>query len=215
MKKPIVCTIMGTRPELIKLAPLISKLDHKYQHILISTGQHYSDNMYESVRKSLGVRKANINLRFSSILPKPLQLSQTFESLFKRVKKISPSLIIVQGDTFSTLLGALVAKSLSVKLLHIEAGARSFDQRMPEEIIRIVVDHLSSTNQAFNEAGVKYLKAEKLQQPTYLLPNSGIESIHFFRNKIKAASTFQIYTKNSILVTLHRNTNVDDYERLA
>jgi len=206
---------MGTRPEMIKLSALIPFIDKFYDHTLISTGQHFSDSMFEEIRKSLKLRKPNISLKFSQKLPKPLQLADIFTKLYQCVVKISPNLVIVQGDTYSTLLGALVAHALGIKIFHIEAGARSFDQRMPEEIIRICVDHLAFLNQAFSEISLRNLKREQLETKSILLPNSGIESIHRYRHLINKSNQYEMLAKNSILVTLHRNTNVDDYSQLT
>ncbi|MDH4469105.1 MAG: UDP-N-acetylglucosamine 2-epimerase (non-hydrolyzing) [Bacteriovoracaceae bacterium] len=208
-----LCTIFGTRPELIKLSPLIPLLDKHFKHTLISSGQHYSDEMYPATLLSLNIRKPDWELKFDLTLAKPLQIAESFKKMFELVAKIRPSFIIVQGDTHSTVLGALVAKSLEIPFLHLEAGARSFDQRMPEEINRKIVDHLAYANQPFSKSSLNHLKAEKLKQKKFLLPNTGLEAIHFHREKIKKANTFQKKAQDAILITIHRNTNVDDYEK--
>jgi UDP-N-acetylglucosamine 2-epimerase len=212
-KEKIICTIMGTRPEMIKLAALIPLLDKKFNHYLISTGQHFSDTMFEDVRKSLGLRRPDIKLRLKNQLPKALQLSKLFQDLYLKISKLNPKLVIVQGDTFSTLLGSLVAKSLNIKLFHIEAGARSFDQRMPEETIRIAVDHLADLNQAFSKDSLKQLKSEKIKSKIVKLPNTGIETIHKYKKRAIGAQTYKQLADDAILITLHRNTNVDDQEK--
>ena len=212
-----LCTIFGTRPELIKLSPLIPLFDLHFQHTLISTGQHYSDSMYAATQLSLGIRKPDWELNFNKDveLPKAFQLIEAFKNIYEIVAKIKPQLIIVQGDTYSTLLGALAAKSLEIPILHLEAGARSFDQRMPEELNRKIVDHLATANQPFSASSFKNLKAEKLLQKNFLLPNTGLEAIHFHFDKIQNANTFQRKSQDAIVITIHRNTNVDDYTKFS
>ena len=135
-----IATIFGTRPEIIKLSTLIPLLDREFDHILIHTGQHYSYEMDKIFFKELHLRDCDYTLNIGS----GTHAQQTGNMLMKLEEVLldeKPDIVLVQGDTNSTLAGALAASKLQIPVAHVEAGCRSFDRRMPEEINRILVDH--------------------------------------------------------------------------
>ena len=137
-----IATIFGTRPEIIKLSTLIPLLDRDFNQILIHTGQHYSYAMDKIFFEDLNLRDCDYTLNIGS----GTHAQQTGKMLMKIEEVLlieKPELVLVQGDTNSTLAGALAASKLQIPVAHVEAGCRSFDKRMPEEINRILVDHLS------------------------------------------------------------------------
>ncbi len=137
-----IATIFGTRPEIIKLSPLIPLFDREFKQILIHTGQHYSYSMDKIFFEDLHLRDCDYSLNTGS----GTHAQQTGKMLMMIEEVLleeNPELVIVQGDTNSTLAGALAASKLHIPVAHIEAGCRSFDKRMPEEINRILVDHIS------------------------------------------------------------------------
>ena len=136
-----IATIFGTRPEIIKLSPLIPLLDKEFDQILIHTGQHYSYSMDKIFFEDLNLRDCDYSLNIGS----GTHSQQTGKMLMKLEDVLleeKPNIVIVQGDTNSTLAGALAASKLQIPVAHVEAGCRSFDRRMPEEINRILVDHI-------------------------------------------------------------------------
>ena len=137
-----IATIFGTRPEIIKLSSLITLLDREFNQILIHTGQHYSYEMDKIFFEELKLRDCDYTLNIGS----DSHAKQTGKMLMKLHDVLieeKPDLVLVQGDTNSTLAGALPASKLQIPVAHVEAGCRSFDIRMPEEINRILVDHIS------------------------------------------------------------------------
>jgi len=210
-----VVSIIGTRPEIIKMAPLIPLLDKEFNHKLIYTGQHYDYEMSEVFFNELNLRKPdhkmNINPNYSleeneaCSKPVAIMLNET-ESI---VKELSPELCIVLGDTNSTLIGALAASKLKIPIVHIEAGLRSFDLTMPEERNRIVVDHLSSLLLAPSNLAVKHLKCEGLNQ-AYVVGNTIVDvctRLSYEASKLREFEKYDLKFKDYLLVTIHREYN--------
>ncbi len=137
-----IATIFGTRPEIIKLSTLIPLLDREFNQILIHTGQHYSYEMDKIFFEELHLRDCDYTLNIGS----GTHAQQTGKMLMKLEEVLldeKPDIVLVQGDTNSTLAGALAASKLQIPVAHVEAGCRSFNRKMPEEINRILVDHIS------------------------------------------------------------------------
>src|SRR3989344_7856064 len=135
-----IITILGTRPEIIKLSPLLPLLDKHFNHILVHSGQHYDYNMDEIFFSDLHLRKPDyfLNVGSGSHASQTAQIMVKFEEILLREK---PDWVIVFADPNTPLAGALVASKLHIPLIHLEAGCRSFNKQMPEEINRIVCDH--------------------------------------------------------------------------
>lgn len=207
MKK--ITTIIGTRPEIIKMARVIPLLDQKFDHQLIFTSQHYSQNMVDIFFDELKVRKPNLVLEAKSSnhesLIKPIQSA---------IKQSNPDNVIVYGDTNSTLAAAISAKSLGIKITHIEAGLRSYDKKMPEENNRILVDHISDYLLSPTELERDFLKKENITENVKIVGNTVVDACLFYQKmadkKSKIHDSLEITKYNYILVTAHRQENVDN-----
>ena len=210
--------IVGTRPNFIKLSPIIKHLKLKkfYKKInyrIIHTGQHYDKNLSKIFFEELGITKPSYHINSGSGTHS-LQTSKImigYEEYITKNKK--PDLCIVFGDVNSTLACSLVAKKASIKLGHIEAGLRSFDNEMPEEINRIVTDSNSDYFFVTEDSGKENLiKEGQDNSKIFFVGNLMIDSLHYGLNKIK---TKKVYSSNNYgLVTLHRPSNVDNIDTL-
>ena len=209
-----ITTIFGTRPEIIKLSPLIPLFDKEFKQILIHTGQHYSYSMDKIFFEDLHLRDCDYSLTTGS----GTHAQQTGKMLMMIEEVLieeNPELVIVQGDTNSTLTGALAASKLHIPVAHIEAGCRSFDKRMPEEINRILVDHISDylftpDDVSFNNLINEGIPTNKI----YLVGSTSVDAclraIDIFNQE---KLNYSLIKEDYILLTLHRQENTT-YNRL-
>ncbi len=212
--------VAGARPNFMKIAPLLKALDGDaaYAVALIHTGQHYDDNMSGQFFRDLGIPKPHFYLEVGS----GSHAQQTAE-IMKRIEpvleKIRPTAVVVVGDVNSTAAAAMVAKKLGIDVVHAEAGLRSFDRTMPEEINRIVTDSITDIFLVTEESGRTNLLREGVPAGRiHLVGNLMIDSLRQHLQRARQsdiADRLGVRGKPYGVVTLHRPANVDDADALA
>lgn len=212
-----IVTIIGARPQFIK-TPLISGELRKFaREILVHTGQHYDDNMSDIFFKELKIPKADYNLGVGSG-NQGWQTGKMLEKIEEVLIKEKPDLVIIYGDTNSTIAGALAAVKLHIPVAHVEAGMRSYNREMPEEINRVVSDHISTLLFAPTRSSAQILKKEGITSGIY---NVG-DVMYDIQLKCKMQNAkvkmtmqkFKIEPKKYLLATVHRQENTDVKENL-
>ena len=208
-----IFSIVGARPQFIKLAPLSSALSGLHEEIIVHTGQHYDYAMSEKIFIDLEIREPDIHLEINAGSPTS-QITQMMLMLESAMCKFKPNLIIVFGDTNSTFAGAMIAAKLNIPIVHIEAGLRSYNRSMPEEINRIVTDHVSKYLFAPTQTAVDILKKEGLEKSTFFTGDIMVDTmksnLEIALQKSSIISDLKLQDKKYNLLTLHRNYNVDD-----
>jgi UDP-N-acetylglucosamine 2-epimerase len=211
-------SVVGARPEFIQATPVSRALRKNHHEILVHTGQHYDYLMSQTFFDELGIPAPDYNLEVGS----GSHAGQTAEILIRfeeLLLKEKPDCVIVRGDTNSTLAGALVASKLHIPTVHIEAGERSFDRRMPEEINRLVADKLSSAFFCVSQTAVKQLANEGITKDVYwvgdVMLDANLSNRTLARQKSTVLSTLGLAPVSYGLVTVHRAANTDDPSRLA
>ncbi len=215
MKLKII-SVAGARPNFMKVAPLhweFKKHEDKVKHLICHTGQHYDYNMSKVFFDDLNLPEPNFYLGVGS----GTHAEQTAKIMLKFEKIIieeKPDLVIVVGDVNSTLACSLTAVKLGVKVAHVEAGLRSFDKSMPEEINRILTDHISDFLFVTEKSGVQNLKREGIDdKKIFFVGNVMIDTLIHLLPKIECSDILQklnLFPKEYILVTLHRPSNVEN-----
>lgn len=208
MKK--IGIVLGARPQFIKHAPVEKALNEFFEVFSIHTGQHYDEEMSDVFFSQLGMKIPRYNLRIGS----GGHGKQTGAMMMKLEEVLldeKPDAILVYGDTNSTLAGALVASKLGIKLIHVEAGLRSFNRDMPEEINRVLTDHISDILFAPTDLAVKNLQNESITTGVCQVGDVMCDSVLMAKEQ-----TGKIFSngKEKILLTLHRPYNTDDKTRL-
>jgi len=208
-----IFSIVGARPQFIKLAPLSKALEGIHEEIIVHTGQHYDYAMSEKIFIDLDIREPDIHLEINTGSTTS-QITQMMLMLDSAMIKFKPDLVIVFGDTNSTFAGAMVAAKLDIPIIHIEAGLRSYNRSMPEEINRIVTDHVSKYLFAPTETAVAILQKEGLGKNSFFTGDIMVDTI---KNNLEIALSkstiivdFKLENTAFNLLTLHRNYNVDD-----
>lgn len=216
MKLTIV-TVVGTRPEIIRLSRVISKLDESFNHVLVHTGQNYDPKLNEIFFSELGVRSPDYFLNADSS-----SLGSVMGDILKKIENVfvnsRPDGVVILGDTNSAI-AAIMAKRMHIPVYHLEAGNRSFDENVPEETNRRMVDHVSDFNLAYTEHARRNLLAEGLHPRRIAVTGSPMrEILEHYRADIEASNVLTDLglTKGGyFLVSAHRQENVDNSERLG
>ncbi|MEK6943368.1 MAG: UDP-N-acetylglucosamine 2-epimerase (non-hydrolyzing) [Nanoarchaeota archaeon] len=208
-----IVSIVGTRPNFMKIAPLIKEFKkRKINHILVHTGQHYDKKMSRLFFDELNLPKPNVNLGISSG-NRMEQIEKMTSEIEKVLKNENPDLVVVVGDVNSTFAGALAAKHLGIKVAHVEAGLRSFDMEMPEEINRILTDGISNFLFTTEESARKNLLNEKIpNERIFFVGNVMIDTLLQHKEKAsksKILKDLKLKKKEYCVLTLHRPSNVD------
>ena len=213
-----IAVILGTRPEIIKMSPVIRELESRgIEYFIIHSGQHYSYNMDRVFFEQLKLPRPNYNIAIGS----GSHAEETGKALIgieKVLLKERPDVILVQGDTNTTLSGALAAAKLMIKVGHVEAGLRSFDREMPEELNRVLVDHLSDYLFAPTERAKENLLNEGIDKDKVFVTGNTIvdavyENLNFIED-IGILEELHLNVNDFFLLTLHRQENVDRKQRL-
>ncbi|PIB26825.1 UDP-N-acetylglucosamine 2-epimerase [Amylibacter kogurei] len=217
MTKLKVMTVLGTRPEIIRLARVMARLDDYVDHIIVHTGQNYDYELNEVFFEDLGVRKPDYFLGVGGG-----SLGETLGGILTQTEKVladeKPDAVLILGDTNSAI-SAIMARRMKVPVYHMEAGNRSFDMNVPEETNRRLVDHIADFNLVYTEHARRHLLAEGLPHRRINLTGSPMrEVLEHYRDRIEASDVLQrigLTAGKYFIVSLHREENVDNRARLG
>lgn len=210
-----ILTILGTRPEIIRLSLVIGKLDQVCDHIVAHTGQNFDSNLNDVFFQQLGVRSPDFYFNARGSMGK--QIGTILSETEKLLDKEHPDKVLLLGDTNSAL-SSIIAKRLGIPVYHMEAGNRCYDERVPEEVNRRIIDHSSDVLMPYTERSRQNLLAEGIPgQRIYVTGNPILEVIEHYDDQISSSQIFEeldLRDKGYFLVTLHRSENVDEENRL-
>jgi UDP-N-acetylglucosamine 2-epimerase (non-hydrolysing) len=210
----LVLTLVGTRPELIKLSCVIKELDSSVDHILVHTGQNFDYELNEVFFEQLGIRRPDYFLNAAGS-----NAAETIANVIRETDKIlqqvNPDAFLIYGDT-NSCLGVISAKRRKVPIFHMEAGNRCFDQRVPEEINRKIIDHLSDVNMVLSEHARRYLVSEGVRPELIIKTGSSmLEVLNLHKLNIENSQVLineGLSKKDFIIVSAHREENIDSEE---
>jgi len=214
-----LAVVLGTRPEIIKMSPIIRECEKRgLEYFTLHTGQHYSYQMDRIFFEELELPKPEYNLDVGSG-SHALQTGKIMTGIENTLQKERPDVVLVQGDTNTVLAGALAASKMHIKVGHVEAGLRSFDRTMPEEINRVVADHLSDylfapTKTASENLLREGISEEKISITGNTIVDSVYQNLEIVRKKVNTLEELGLKNKEYFLATVHRAENVDDKRRL-
>ncbi len=211
-----VLTLVGTRPELIKMSRVIAELDKQFEHILVHSGQNYDYELNQVFFEDLEIRKPDHFLNVVNDGP-ARSIADVISKAHDVLAEEKPDAILLYGDT-NTCLAVISAKRQKIPVFHMEAGNRCFDQRVPEELNRKVLDHLSDINMVLTEQARQYLIAEGISPETIIKTGSHMrEVLDYYMPKVQASSVLEregLKQDQFLLVSAHREENVDSPENL-
>jgi UDP-N-acetylglucosamine 2-epimerase (non-hydrolysing) len=205
-------TIVGTRPEIIRLSEVIKKCDRYFEHILVHTGQNYDYELNQIFFEKLNLREPDYYLNAAG-----QNLGETIGNIiaksYKLISEVQPDALLILGDTNSAL-SAISAKRLKVPIFHMEAGNRCFDENLPEETNRKIVDHIADVNLCYSEHARRYLNAEGVaKERTYVTGSPMAEVLSANLDEIKKSKVLEqldLEENKYILLSAHREENIDD-----
>lgn len=217
MKKLKVMSVVGTRPEIIRLSRVLAKLDKHCEHILVHTGQNYDFELNEVFFNDLGVRKPDYFLNAAGKNAAET-IGQVIIKVDQVLEEVQPEAMLVLGDT-NSCLSAIPAKRRKVPIFHMEAGNRCFDQRVPEETNRRIVDHTADINLTYSTIARDYLLAEGLPADRVIKTGSPMfEVLNYYMPQIDASNVLErlgLLKGQFFVVSAHREENVDSPKQLA
>lgn len=212
MRRRKIATIVGTRPEIIRLSRVIFALDTATDHVLIHTGQNYDFELNEIFFNDLGIRKPDHFLSAAGASGAET-IGQVIISVDKVLEKEKPDAVLILGDT-NSCLAAISAKRRKIPIFHMEAGNRCFDMRVPEEINRRIVDHTADINLTYSDIAREYLLREGLPPDMIIKTGSPMfEVLSFYRNRIDQSDILErlnLSPEKFFLFSAHREENIDD-----
>jgi len=212
-----IVSIVGARPQFIKCAPLSRELRKVHHEILVHTGQHYDHDMSDIFFEELNIPKPDYNLGIGSGSHGE-QTGKMLTEIEKVLLKEKPDLVLVYGDTNSTLAGALAAVKLHIRVAHVEAGLRSFDRNMPEEINRVLTDHISDILFCPTQTAVDNLSKEGITQGVHLVGDVMLDALEYNKTvaekKSKILEVLGLKKDKYLVITIHRPSNTDSRENL-
>jgi len=211
MKKLKLMTIVGTRPEIIKLSEIIKKCDKYFEHVLVHTGQNYDYTLNQIFFEDLGIRESDFYLDVVGN-----NLGQTMGNVIAKsyevLSQVMPDALLVLGDT-NSCLSVISAKRLKIPIFHMEAGNRCFDENLPEEVNRRIIDHTSDVNLCYTEHARRYLNWEGVaKERTYVVGSPMAEVLKDHEEKINNSNvlgTLGLEKDKYILLSAHREENID------
>lgn len=212
-----IVSVVGARPQFVKLAPIAQALVGKADHQIVHTGQHYDDLMSDVFFRDLGIPKPVVNLEVGSG-SHGSQTASMLSGLENVFEELQPDWVLVYGDTNSTLAAAVAAVKIHLPVAHLEAGLRSFNRRMPEEHNRVLTDHASDLLLAPTAVAMQHLRDEGLAERSVLVGDVMTDVLYGVRDKVlasAAANPLGLAKGSYLVATLHRPDNTDDPRRLS
>jgi UDP-GlcNAc3NAcA epimerase len=213
-----IASIVGARPQFIKCAPVSRELKREHEEILVHTGQHYDHGMSAIFFEELAIPRPDYNLGIGSGTHGH-QTGAMLGAIEDVIREEEPDVVLVYGDTNSTLAGALAAAKLHVPVAHVEAGLRSFDRRMPEEVNRVLTDHCSDLLFCPTATAVANLAAEGIWDGVHLVGDVMVDAMHYNRAIAEERSGILedvgVRSGEYLAITVHRPSNTDDRESMA
>jgi UDP-GlcNAc3NAcA epimerase len=211
-------SVIGARPQFIKAAPLSAELRKRHEEFLVHTGQHYDENMSDVFFRELDIPPPDRHLNVGSA-SHGAQTAAMLQGIERVLDEVKPDAVVIFGDTNSTVAGALAAAKLHIPVAHVEAGLRSFDRRMPEEINRVVADHLSTWLFAPSQVSVRQLATEGIAQGVYDVGDIMADSVRIFaplaEQRSGVLARLGLESRRYSVATIHRAANTDDPARLT
>jgi UDP-N-acetylglucosamine 2-epimerase (non-hydrolysing) len=214
-----ICIVVGTRPEIIKMSPIIRECEKRnIDYFIIHTNQHYSYSMDRIFFEELELPEPNYNLEVGSGTH-GAQTGMMLSALEPPLLRKEPSVVLVEGDTNTVLAGAITCAKCHIKVGHVEAGLRSYDRNMPEEINRVLADHISNylfapTSVSKSNLTKEGIPKDKIFVVGNTIVDATLHNLQIAEKKSKILNELQLSEKSYFLMTLHRQENVDDEDRL-